>query len=67
MIVTIADAAMTEAEKLIASGESKKKTVIDTVTAALASQGIDISQFASQLDTYIDECIKFANSINKKK
>lgn len=66
MIMTIADAAMKEAEESMKSGEDKKQMVIDSVTTGCASAGIDIKEFAEQLSNYIDETIAFVNGLKKK-
>ena len=63
MIMISADAAMKSVEESAKSGKEKKQMVIDTVKAALAAQGIDISAFIDQLAAYIDDCIKFANDM----
>lgn len=65
MIMTMADAAMVEAEKSGKSGADKKQMVIDSVTAACKSQGIDVGPFAVQVANYIDQCVAFANNLNK--
>lgn len=65
MIQTAADAAIKDAEASGKSGADKKTMVINAVTAALKTQGIDISAFTEQLSAYIDNCISFANSLNK--
>ena len=65
MIMQIADAAMTEAEQSLLSGEDKKKLVIDTVKAACNAANIDVSLFIDQLSDYIDQTIKFVNSMKK--
>jgi len=67
MIMIAADAAMKSAEESTKKGAEKKQMVIDMVKASLAANGIDISLFLDQLNAYIDDCIKFANSMNKKK
>lgn len=66
MIMHIADAAMTEAEASMLSGEDKKKLVIDTVKAGCKAAGIEIDDFIEQLSDYIDQTISFVNKMNKK-
>lgn len=62
----IADAAMTEAEASMLSGEDKKKLVIDTVKAGCKAAGIEMDDFIEQLSDYIDQTISFVNKMNKK-
>ena len=66
MICSMADAAMKEAEKSGKSGADKKELVINSVKAACKTAGIDLDAFIDQLGSYIDQCIDFANSINKE-
>lgn len=63
-IVKIADAAMIAAEAAGKSGADKKAMVIEAVEAGCKELGITVD--LTQLSTYIDECIAFANSLNKK-
>ena len=63
-IMTMADAAIAEAEKSGKSGADKKQMVIDAVTAACTSQGINVGPFVNQLASYIDQCIAFVNKVN---
>lgn len=67
LIMTMADAAMTEAEASGKAGVDKKKMVIDSVSAGLKAAGLDITEFMDQLNTYIDEAIAFANGLQKAK
>lgn len=67
MICSMADAAMKEAEKSGKTGADKKQMVIDSVKAACKEAGVDLDTFIDQLGTYIDQCISFANDINKDK
>ena len=67
MITIAADAAMKTAEESGKKGAAKKQMVIDMVKASLEANGLDISAFIDQLSAYIDDCIKFANSLNDKK
>lgn len=65
MIMEIADAAMTEAEKSGKSGADKKQMVIDAVKASCKAAGVDLDVFIDQLSNYIDDTIKFANNLKK--
>ncbi len=67
LIMTITDAAMTEAEKSQLNGEGKKQFVITTVNAGLKAAGLDIADFIGQLSEYIDDTIAFANGLQKAK
>ena len=66
MITVAADAAMKSAEESGKSRADKKQMVIDMVKASLEANGLDISAFIDQLSAYIDDCIAFANGLNKK-
>ena len=66
LIMEIADAAMVSAEQTGASGVDKKTQVLEAVKAGCTTAGIDINSFIDQLSTYIDQCIAFANKLNKK-
>lgn len=63
-IIKLADAAMTAAEKSDKSGADKKQMVIEAVQAGCKELGISVD--LCKLSEYIDECIDFANKINKK-
>ena len=65
MIMSMADAAMKEAEASLKSGEDKKKMVIDAVDAGCKAAGIDLSAFLNQLNSYIDQTISFVNQMKK--
>lgn len=65
IIMTLADAAMKEAESSMKSGEDKKKMVIDSVKAGCKAAGIDMDMFIDQLSSYIDDTIKFVNDMKK--
>ena len=67
MIMSLADAAMKEAEKSLADGETKKQMVIDSVKAGCKSAGINLDVFIDQLSDYIDDTIDFVNCMNNKK
>ena len=63
-IIKIADAAMIAAESAGKSGADKKAMVIEAVEAGCKELGITVD--LTQLSTYIDDCIDFANKLNKK-
>jgi hypothetical protein len=65
MLMEMADAAMTEAEKTLASGADKKAMAMNTIKASAEAAGIDMSLFIGQLDTYIDQTIAFVNKMQK--
>ena len=65
MIMEMADAAMTEAEKSGKSGADKKQMVIDAVKASCKAAGVDLDVFIDQLSSYIDDTIKFVNKFQK--
>ena len=67
LIMAIADGAMQEAEASKASGEDKKSMVINAVKAAAEAAGLDISDFLTQLDLYIDQTIDFVNKMKNAK
>lgn len=67
LIMTIADAAMREAEASQLDGEGKKQLVMDTVKAGLDAAGLDIADFIDQLSKYIDETIAFTKEMQKAK
>lgn len=62
-VAVIADRAMEAAEKTGATGANKKAQVIEATKAGCLEIGIDAIEFLDQLSTYIDDCIKFANSM----
>ena len=65
IIMSMADAAMKEAEASQRSGEDKKQMVLDSVNAACKTAGLDMSLFLDQLNTYIDQTISFVNQMKK--
>jgi hypothetical protein len=65
LVMEIADKAMAEAERSGASGADKKTMVIDTVKAAAAAAGFDVTALLDQLSTYIDQTIDFFNDMKK--
>ena len=67
LIMSLADAAMKEAEQSLKDGESKKQMVIDSVKVGCKSAGIDLDMFIDQLSDYIDDTIDFVNCMNNKK
>ena len=67
LIMTMADAAMAEAEASQLNGEGKKQLVMDTVKSGLAAAGLDIAEFIDQLSQYIDDTIAFANKMQQAK
>ena len=66
LIMKIADAAMSEAEKTGASGADKKAQVIAMVKAGCKAANVDIDNFVDQLSAYIDDSIAFVNKLTKK-
>lgn len=66
LIMSLADAAMKEAEQSLKDGESKKQMVIDSVKVGCKSAGIDLDMFIDQLSDYIDDTIDFVNCMNNK-
>lgn len=64
-IVSMADAAMKEAEASGKSGADKKQMVIDAVKAGCKAAGLDIDGFLDQLGAYIDQMIDFVNGMTK--
>lgn len=64
MIKNMADTAMKEAEKDIASGIDRKTAVMNAVKEGCKAEGLDIGAFIDQLSAYIDELIKFHNDMN---
>lgn len=66
MLMEMADKAMEEAEQSQKSGEEKKTMVIDIVQESVKAAGLNIDQFADQLDIYIDQTIAFVNKMQKK-
>ena len=65
LVMGMADAAMKEVESSLLSGEDKKKTVIDSVSAGCKAAGLNIDLFLNQLSVYIDETISFVNGMKK--
>ena len=64
-IVSMADAAMKEAEASGKSGADKKEMVIESVKAGCKAAGLDIDDFLDQLGAYIDQMIDFVNRMTK--
>ena len=65
MIMSMADAAMKEAEASGKSGADKKQMVIDAVKAGCRAAGINMDMFIDQLGEYIDQTISFVNGMKK--
>lgn len=65
LIMSMADAAMKEAEASGAAGKEKKQMVIDSVKASCKAAGVDLDAFIDQLADYIDQTIKFVNDMTK--
>ena len=69
MIVSIADGAIQEAERLAKEGKmpktNKKEYVISMVKVACKNAGIEIELFIDQLSDYIDQTITFVNGMTK--
>lgn len=70
MVMSMADAAMTTAEKYATehpemTGTQKKEMVIESVKASATAAGLDISSFLDQLSAYIDQSISFVNTFVK--
>lgn len=63
LIKQIALTAMTKAEESGKQGADKKQMVVDAVIAGCKVAGIDVSVFMTQLSTFIDSSIEFANTI----
>lgn len=66
MIMSMADAAMKEAEASSLSGADKKERVINAVKAGCKDAGLDLDAFIDQLSDYIDQTISFVNDMKKK-
>lgn len=66
MILSMADAAIKEAEKSGKSGADKKEMVIESVKAGCKAAGVDLDAFLDQLSAYIDQTITFVNDMTKK-
>lgn len=66
LLMEMADAAMTKAEKSEAAGQDKKATVIAAVNAAACAANIDLQDFMDQLSSYIDQTIDFVNEMKKR-
>ena len=65
LIMSMADAAMKDAEKSGKSGAEKKEMVVSALKAGCTAAGLDITEFLDTLSTYIDQAIKFANDLKK--
>ena len=67
LIMSMADAAMKEAEASGKAGADKKQMVIDAVKASCKAAGVNLDLFIDQLSDYIDQTIKFVNDMQKNK
>ena len=71
MVMSMADSAMKEAERLAKEGklakDHKKEYVVNMVKAGCKSAGLDIGLFLDQLSDYIDQCIDWHNRMNQDK
>lgn len=65
MIMSMADAAMKEAENSGKSGADKKQMVIEAVKAGCKAAGVNMDMFIDQLSDYIDQTIIFVNGMKK--
>lgn len=65
-IVSMADAAMKEAEASGKAGADKKQMVIDSVKAGCKAAGLEMDSFIDQLGAYIDQTIGFVNDMTGK-
>lgn len=65
LIMSIADAAMKDAEKSGKKGAEKKEMVISAIKASCEAAGLDITEFIDALSAYIDQTIKFVNDLKK--
>lgn len=66
LVMSMADAAMKEAEKSGKNGVEKKEMVIASIKAGCEAANLDISTFIDELSAYIDQTIAFVNDITKK-
>ena len=66
LIMSIADAAMRQAEDSYEKGEDKKEMVINMVRAACENANINMDDFLNKLSSYIDQSIAFVNSFVKE-
>lgn len=66
LIMSMADAAMKEAEKSGKNGVEKKEMVIEAIKASCEAAGLDITDFIDAVNLYIDQTIKFVNEIKRK-
>lgn len=67
LIMSMADAAMKEAEASGKSGEDKKAMVIDMIKASCKAADLNLDLFIDQLSDYIDDTIKFVNNMSKNR
>ena len=64
--MSMADAAMKEAEASSLKGADKKEMVINAVKAGCKDAGLDLDAFLDQLSTYIDQTISFVNDMRDR-
>lgn len=67
LIMSIADSAMNEVEKTNLTGADKKEQALQIIKASCETAGLNLTPFISQLDSYIDETIKFVNKMQENK
>lgn len=65
LLMSMADAAMKEAEKSTLSGAGKKELVINMVKESCKAAGVNLDPFIDQLGAYIDNCISWYNGMQK--
>ena len=70
LVMDVADTAMEEIERMSEqtdlSSADKKTMAMDLVKASAATANLDITPFMQQLDSYIDQTIKFVNKMSNK-
>lgn len=67
MLMEIADKAMQEVEKTLPAGTDKKDKALSIINTSAQAAGLDINEFITQLDAYIDQTIEFVNKMQNKK
>ena len=66
LLMHVADEAMKEAEARALKGLDKKEFALSIINKSCQTAGLDISNFVGQLDSYIDDTIKFYNDMKKQ-
>jgi hypothetical protein len=66
LLMNIADAAMKEAEASALMGAEKKDFALRIINSSCEAAGLDISEFVGQLDTYIEDTVKFYNDMKSQ-